>query len=275
LINGPHFPDLSHKLSQFSKTVDEKNWPAEVSAALIGSCTNSSYEDMTRAASIARQAIAKGLKAKTELIVTPGSEQIRATLERDGIIDVFKQLGATVAANACGPCIGQWRRANVKTGHRNSIVSSFNRNFPKRNDNNPETHSFLTSPEVVIAMSLAGSLKFNPATDSLADKDGKSFTLNPPAGEQLPTKGFDAGVDTYQAPPESGASVKIAVEDGSERIQLLAPFSKWDGKDFEDLPILIKCKGQCTTDHISAAGRWLSFRGHVDKLSDNTCMQTA
>ena len=295
-VNGPFTPDLSHKLTDFARAVRENNWPEPLSAALIGSCTNSSYEDMTRAASIAQQAYERGLKAKCELIITPGSEQIRATLERDGVLDVFRKAGATVASNACGPCIGQWRRADVKMGEKNSIISSFNRNFPRRNDNNPATHSFLTSPDVVISKAFAGKLSFNPLTDSLIDAYGQNFKLSPPSGQNLPQKGFDAGADTYQHPPADGSSVQIEVEAGSEKIKLLNAFPAWDGKDFMELPILIKCKGQCTTDRIlplgfffffffffaarvflyrvfadiSAAGKWLSYRGHLDNLSKNT-----
>jgi aconitate hydratase len=250
-VNGPFTPDLSNTVSNFKNAIHQNGWPENISAALIGSCTNSSYEDMTRAASIAQQAYEKGLKSKCELIITPGSEQIRATLERDGVLDVFRKVGATVASNACGPCIGQWRRADVKMGEKNSIISSYNRNFPKRNDNNPATHSFLTSPDIVISMAFAGKLSFNPMTDSLIGQDGSAFKFKAPVGEQLPQRGFDAGVDTYQHPPQDGSGVTIEVEPSSERIKLLDAFPAWDGKDFVDLPILIKCKGQCTTDRTS------------------------
>lgn len=247
-INGPFTPDLSTTVADFRGAVKKNNWPEPISAALIGSCTNSSYEDMTRAASIAKQALDQGLKAKCELIITPGSEQIRATLERDQVLEVFRKVGATVASNACGPCIGQWRRGGVQMGEKNSIISSYNRNFPKRNDNNPATHSFLASPDIVISMAFAGTLNFNPITDSLPGKDGKPFKFSAPAGEQLPKRGFDAGVDTYQHPPQDADTVRIEVEEGSERIKLLDAFPRWNGEDFVDLPVLIKCKGQCTTD---------------------------
>lgn len=268
-LNGPFTPDLAHPLSKFREAVASNKYPEELKVGLIGSCTNSSYEDMTRAASIAKQALSHGLKAKSQFLVTPGSEQIRATIERDGITDIFTQFGGVVLANACGPCIGQWKREDVKKGEANSILTSYNRNFTSRNDSNPATHAFVTSPDLVTAFSIAGSLNFNPEKDTLIGADGKPFKLEPPTGEELPTRGFDAGENTFQAPPPDGSSVTVVVDPNSQRLQLLSPFPKFDGKDLIDLPILIKVKGKCTTDHISAAGPWLKFRGHLDNISNN------
>ncbi|USP73095.1 Aconitate hydratase, mitochondrial [Curvularia clavata] len=268
-INGPFTPDLATPISKFKEAVKANKWPEELKVGLIGSCTNSSYEDMTRAASIAEDAMAHGLKAKSLFTVTPGSEQIRATIERDGQLKTFEEFGGMVLANACGPCIGQWDRRDVKKGEANSIVSSYNRNFTGRNDANPATHSFVTSPDLVVAMSIAGTLNFNPLTDELTGADGKKFKLKEPSGLGLPTRGYDPGQDTYQAPPEDRASVQVAVSPTSDRLQLLSPFSAWNGSDLKDLPILIKCQGKTTTDHISMAGPWLKYRGHLDNISNN------
>lgn len=268
-VNGPFTPDLANPIEKLGEEAVKNGWPTDIRVGLIGSCTNSSYEDMTRAASIAQQALDKGLKSKSAFTVTPGSEQIRATIERDGISKVFDEFGGVVLANACGPCIGQWDRKDVKKGEKNTIVTSYNRNFTGRNDANPQTHAFVTSPELVTALSIAGDLRFNPLTDELTGKDGKKFKLQPPSGDTLPQRGFDAGVDTYQAPPAEASSVQVDVDPKSNRLQLLEPFDKWDGKDLVDLPVLIKIKGKCTTDHISAAGPWLKYRGHLDNISNN------
>ena len=251
-INGPFTPDLATPISQFKEAVKVNKWPEELKVGLIGSCTNSSYEDMSRAASIARDALDHGIKAKSVFTVTPGSEQIRATIERDGQLQTLEEFGGMVLANACGPCIGQWDRRDVKKGEANSIISSYNRNFTGRNDANPATHAFVTSPDLVVAMTLAGTLNFNPLTDSLKDKDGKNFKLSPPTGEGLPSRGYDPGADTYQAPPGDRQAVSVAVSPDSDRLQILEPFKAWDGKDATDIPILIKCKGKTTTDHISS-----------------------
>jgi aconitate hydratase len=268
-INGPFTPDLGTPISKFAAAAKENGWPEELKVGLIGSCTNSSYEDFSRGAAIARDALNHGLKAKSAFFVTPGSEQIRATTQRDGQLQTFEEFGGVVLANACGPCIGQWDRKDVKKGEKNSILSSYNRNFTGRNDGNPATHSFVTSPDLVVALTIAGRLSFNPLTDTLKDKDGKEFKLSPPTGESLPAKGFDPGNNTYQAPPEDRASVQVAVSPTSDRLQVLQPFQPWDGKDATDMPILIKCKGKTTTDHISMAGPWLKYRGHLDNISNN------
>lgn len=268
-INGPFTPDLATPISKFSEAAKENNWPDELKAGLIGSCTNSSYEDMSRAASIARDALEHGVKAKSAFFVTPGSEQIRATIARDGQLQTFEEFGGIVLANACGPCIGQWDRQDVKKGEANSIISSYNRNFTGRNDGNPATHSFVTSPDLVVAMSIAGSLSFNPLTDKLKDKDGNEFQLTPPTGEGLPSRGYDPGNNTYQAPPADRTTVNVQVSPSSDRLQVLQPFNAWDGKDALDMPILIKAKGKTTTDHISMAGPWLKYRGHLDNISNN------
>jgi len=270
LINGPHSPDRAHKVGDaIGSAAQLNNWPLEISSALIGSCTNSSYEDITRAASVARQARAKGLKAKVELLITPGSEQIRATIERDGLLADLEAIGATVLANACGPCIGQWERSKEITSKPNTIVNSFNRNFPKRNDGSANTLSFVTSPDTVIALALAGRLDFDPTTDTITAPDGSQVTLEAPVGEVLPKKGYDAGNDTFIAPPSDGSAISVVVSPTSDRLQLLEPFSAWDGKDYLELPILMKAKGKCTTDHISAAGKWLVYRGHLENISGN------
>ncbi|XP_020624155.1 aconitate hydratase, mitochondrial-like [Orbicella faveolata] len=268
-VNGPFTPDLAHPISKLGSTAQEKGWPMDIRVGLIGSCTNSSYEDMTRAASIAQQALKHGLKSRSMFTVTPGSEQIRATIERDGIAETLREFGGTVLANACGPCIGQWNRKDVKMGEANTIVTSYNRNFTGRNDANPATHAFVTSPEMVTALSIAGDLSFNPESDSLTCPNGDSFKLESPYGDELPNKGFDPGEDTYQEPPVDSSSVTVDVNPQSNRLQLLTPFDKWDGKDLEDMTILIKVKGKCTTDHISAAGPWLKYRGHLDNISNN------
>lgn len=262
-LNGPFTPDLEWIIGdQIRGAVESQGYPDEISASLIGSCTNSSYEDMSRAANLCQQASAAGLKMKTPLYVTPGSEQIRATIARDGILETFEDAGATVLANACGPCIGQWDRQDMPEG-KNTIVTSYNRNFAKRNDGNPNTHCFVTSPELCVAWAFGGKLSFDPRTDSI---DG--FKFDPPSGDYLPEQGFDPGEDTYQAPDADGSGLKVVVDEKSERLQLLDPFKAWDKKDVEGT-VLIKAQGKCTTDHISMAGSWLRFRGHLDNISNN------
>ncbi|GJM43908.1 MAG: aconitate hydratase [Gemmatimonadota bacterium] len=267
-IVGPHTPDLAREISQMAADVDAQGYPEELKAALIGSCTNSSYEDISRAAHIARQAAAHGIRAKSEFLVTPGSDQIYATIQRDGQMDDLNAMGASVLANACGPCIGQWKRHN-EPGKANSILTSYNRNFPKRNDGNPDTLAFIGSPEIVTAMALAGTMKFNPLADTLTGADGKEFRLEPPTGDELPANGFLPDEKGFIPPSDQHRDLKIQVSPTSERLQLLTPFDPWDGKDFERLPLLLKAKGKCTTDHISPAGPWLRFRGHLDAISDN------
>ncbi|MEC8970881.1 MAG: aconitate hydratase [Actinomycetota bacterium] len=271
-INGPHTPDLARPVAELGAEAEREGWPMAVSAGLIGSCTNSSYEDITRAASIARDAVTKGLTARAPLLVTPGSEQVRATIERDGLLADFEALGARVLANACGPCIGQWDRQDMEDGVPNSIVTSYNRNFPKRNDGYATTHAFVTSPETVIALTIAGRLDFDPATDTLTNDAGEEVRLSVGAGEELPADGFDAGEETFQAPPEDGSSVEVAVSPTSDRLQLLSPFPAWDGADLADLTVLVKARGKCTTDHISMAGPWLRYRGHLENISGNVYM---
>ncbi|KAI1789673.1 aconitate hydratase [Ganoderma leucocontextum] len=268
-INGPFTPDLATPLSQFKKEVERNGWPSELKVGLIGSCTNSSYEDMTRSASIAKEAASHGLQTKSKFTVTPGSEQVRATIERDGVIGTFESVGGVVLANACGPCIGQWDRRDVKKGEANSIITSYNRNFTGRNDANPATHAFVASPDIVTAMTFAGDLRFNPVTDTLVGTDGKAFKFSAPSGNELPPRGYDPGENTFQPPPEDRFSVQVAVDLKSERLQLLKPFTPWDGKTPSDLPILIKVNGKCTTDHISAGGPWLKYRGHLENISQN------
>uniref|UniRef100_A0A6I8PSD6 Aconitate hydratase, mitochondrial n=1 Tax=Xenopus tropicalis TaxID=8364 RepID=A0A6I8PSD6_XENTR len=268
-INGPFTPDLANPVSEVGAVAEQKGWPLDIRVGLIGSCTNSSYEDMGRAAAVAKQALAHGLKCKSQFTITPGSEQIRATIERDGYAAVLRDVGGVVLANACGPCIGQWDRKDIKKGEKNTIVTSYNRNFTGRNDANPETHAFVTSPEIVTALSIAGTLKFDPEKDFLTGADGKKFKLQPPDADELPKSSFDPGQDTYQHPPKEGSSLKVDVSPTSQRLQLLEPFDKWDGKDLENMQILVKVKGKCTTDHISAAGPWLKFRGHLDNISNN------
>ncbi|XP_053325932.1 aconitate hydratase, mitochondrial [Spea bombifrons] len=268
-INGPFTPDLANPVSEVGAIAEQKGWPLDIRVGLIGSCTNSSYEDMGRAAAVAKQALAHGLKCKSLFTITPGSEQIRATIERDGYSAVLRDVGGVVLANACGPCIGQWDRKDIKKGEKNTIVTSYNRNFTGRNDANPETHAFVTSPEIVTALSIAGTLKFDPEKDFLTGADGQKFKLEPPDADELPKSSFDPGQDTYQYPPKKGSSQAVEVNPSSQRLQLLEPFDKWDGKDLENMQILIKVKGKCTTDHISAAGPWLKFRGHLDNISNN------
>lgn len=264
---GPHSPDAAHPVSTLKEQAKKNGWPTSLSAALIGSCTNSSYEDIGRATFVARQALAAGVKMKQPFLVTPGSTLIKNTIERDGQMEVLESAGATVLANACGPCIGQWKREDVKTGTPNTIVSSFNRNFRARNDSNPETLSFIGSPEIVMAMGLAGRLDFNPATDELETPSGKKIKLSPPEAPELPSKGFVADTEGYQKPRGKGIEVKVSPK--SDRLQLLQPFAPWSGKNLEGLLLLAKAKGKCTTDHISPAGPWLKYRGHLDNISDN------
>ena len=273
-INGPFTPDLATPISKFAEAAKANGWPEDLKVGLIGSCTNSSYEDMSRGASIARDALNHGIKAKTAFFVSPGSEQTRATVARDGQLSTFEEFGGVILANACGPCIGQWDRRDVKKGEANSIISSFNRNFTGRADGNPATHSFVTSPDMVVAMSIGGSLYFNPLTDKVKDKDGNEFLLAAPTGDGLPSAGYDPGVDTYQAPPKDRNTVTVQVSPTSDRLQILSPFPAWDGKDATDCPILIKAKGKTTTDHISMAGPWLKYRGHLDNISEN-CAQNS
>jgi aconitate hydratase len=269
-IVGPHTPDLARPISQMAEDVKKNNYLDNISVALIGSCTNSSYEDMSRAASMADQAKARGVKTKIPLLVTPGSEQIRATIERDGQMASLKDIGATVLANACGPCIGQWNRPELKKGEPNTIVTSYNRNFPGRNDGKRETMNFIGSPELIIALALGGRLSFNPLKDSLVAQDGSKFKLEPPKrAPEVPSKGFQKTEGIYIPPAKDPDSVEVIVSKNSERLQKLEPFSQWDKNDFVNLPVLVKAKGKCTTDHISPAGPWLFYRGHLDKLSDN------
>ena len=268
-INGPFTPDLATPLSEFGDAVRENGWPQKLEVGLIGSCTNSSYEDISRAASLAQQAIDKKLTTKSEYTITPGSEQVRFTVERDGFLDKFEKMGGVVLANACGPCIGQWARHSDDPNKKNSILTSFNRNFAKRNDGNPNTHSFVASPEIVTALAIAGDLTFNPMTDTLTNDDGQEVKLDEPTGLELPPKGFDVEDSGYKAPAEDGSSVEIIVNPDSKRLQLLTPFEPWDGENIMGMKVLIKAKGKCTTDHISMAGPWLRFRGHLDNISDN------
>ena len=269
-VVGPHTPDLARPVSRLREDVERHGYPPRVSVALIGSCTNSSYEDICRAADVAEQALAQGIEMTAPLLVTPGSEQIRATIERDGQLATLERLGATVLANACGPCIGQWDRREIRRGEENSILTSFNRNFPKRNDGNAATMAFMGSPEIVIALGLAGTLAFDPARDTLKGRDGKQVRLTPPAkAPDLPPGGFVRSREGYVAPAEDGAAVEIRVSEGSERLAILAPFEPWSGENFVEMPILLKARGKCTTDHISPAGPWLRYRGHLDRISDN------
>ncbi|MFA4923656.1 MAG: aconitate hydratase [Ignavibacteriaceae bacterium] len=269
MLNGPFTPDLAVPISKMKEVAKEKGYPEKLSVGLIGSCTNSSYEDIDRSASIAKQALAKGLKAKSQFTITPGSEQVRATIERDGQLKTFEDFGGVVLANACGPCIGMWKRMDNKTGEKNSIVTSFNRNFAKRNDGNPETLAFVASPELTTALAIAGTITFNPATDELVNAAGEKVKLDPPVGDELPLRGFDKGANVYIAPSSNGSNVEVKISPASERLQLLEPFSPWEEKDLEDLQILLKAKGKCTTDHISMAGPWLKYRGHLDNISNN------
>ncbi|WP_138476344.1 aconitate hydratase [Dyadobacter bucti] len=268
-VNGPFTPDLAWPLSKFATAVKENGWPEVLSVGLIGSCTNSSYEDVSRAASLAQQAVDKKLKVTSEYTITPGSEQVRYTVERDGFLDTFANIGGVVLANACGPCIGQWARHGAEKGEKNSIITSFNRNFSKRADGNPNTHSFVASPEIVTALAIAGRLTFNPLTDKLINTEGEEVMLDEPTGLELPARGFAVEDAGYQAPAEDGSKVQVLVSPTSDRLQLLEPFKEWEGTDLKGLKLLIKAKGKCTTDHISMAGPWLKFRGHLDNISNN------
>lgn len=268
-VNGPFTPDAAYPVSEFVKVVKEKGYPQKLEVGLIGSCTNSSYEDITRAASVARQATAKKLKAQAEFVITPGSELIRYTTERDGLLGDFEKIGGVVMANACGPCIGQWKRHTDDPERKNSIITSFNRNFAKRNDGNPNTHSFVASPEIVTAYAISGDLCFNPLTDYLVNEAGEKVKLDEPKGIELPVAGFDVKDPGFLAPPADGSAINIVVKPDSERLQLLEPFDAFKGADLLGLPLLIKAKGKCTTDHISMAGPWLRFRGHLDNISNN------
>lgn len=268
-LNGPFSPDRAWPLSKMKEATKGNNFPEELSVGLIGSCTNSSYEDIDRAASIARQAMAKGLKAKSEFIISPGSEQVRATIERDGQLKTLTDFGGVVMANACGPCIGMWHRMDNPENKRNSIVNSFNRNFAKRQDGNPDTLAFVASPEITTVLTLAGKITFNPETDSLKDAEGNEFKLESPFGDELPENGFVPDLKGYLAPLEDGSAVEVNINPSSDRLQFLERFNTWDGNDFNDMPLLIKAKGKCTTDHISMAGPWLKFRGHLDNISNN------
>jgi len=269
-MNGPFTPDAAIPLSKAKEIVPEKGYTDEVKVCMIGSCTNSSYEDMTRAASIVKQAKEHGIKTtKADFFIAPGSEQVRATITRDGVASTFESVGGLILANACGPCIGQWDRKDIKKGDLNSIITSYNRNFTARNDANPQTHAFVASPEIVTAMVFGGSLKFNPMKDEIVKPDGSKFKFQPPSGDALPPTGYDQGANVYQAPPEDRSNVQVIVDPNSQRLQLLTPFNKWNGEDYENLNILIKVKGKCTTDHISMAGPWLKYRGHLDNISNN------
>ncbi len=268
-VNGPYTPDAAFPISEFVKIVKEKDFPEKLEVGLIGSCTNSSYEDLTRAASVARQANEKDLEVQAEFIITPGSELVRYTTQRDGLLDDFRNIGGVVMANACGPCIGQWKRHTDDPLRRNSIITSFNRNFAKRNDGNPNTHGFVASPEIVTAMTIAGNLTFNPLTDKLQNRKGEWVSLDLPEGLELPDAGFEVQDAGYIAPLTESENVNIIVKEDSERLQLLQPFSEWNGEDLQGLRLLIKAKGKCTTDHISMAGPWLRFRGHLDNISNN------
>jgi aconitate hydratase len=268
-LNGPFTPDKAWPISKMKEAVKENNYPDKIEVALIGSCTNSSYEDIDRSASIAEQAMAKGLRSKSQFTVTPGSEQVRATIERDGQLKTLSDFGGVILANACGPCIGMWKRMDIKNGEKNTIVTSFNRNFAKRNDGNPQTLAFVASPELTTALAIAGSLSFNPLTDILENDKGEKVKLDPPVGEELPSKGFNPGESGFIPPAKDGSNVDVIVNPDSERLQLLTPFKPWDGNDLMDMPILLKAKGKCTTDHISMAGPWLRYRGHLDNISNN------
>jgi aconitate hydratase len=268
-INGPFTPDLATPVSKMKEVAEENGWPRKIEVGLIGSCTNSSYEDISRAVSLAQQVADKNLKTKAEFTITPGSEQVRYTIERDGFLKVFDKIGATVFANACGPCIGMWNRMGAEKQEKNTIIHSFNRNFAKRNDGNPNTFAFVASPELVTALAIAGDLGFNPLTDTLINEDGQEVRLDPPKGDELPSRGFAVEDAGYQAPAQDGSHVQILVDPNSKRLQLLDPFPSWEGTDLKGLKLLIKAKGKCTTDHISMAGPWLKFRGHLDNISNN------
>ncbi|RZK36249.1 MAG: aconitate hydratase, partial [Hymenobacter sp.] len=267
-VNGPFTPDAAWPISEFAAAVKEHGWPEKLEVGLIGSCTNSSYEDITRAASIAAQAVDKGLHVAAEFTITPGSELVRYTVARDGLLDTFAEMGGVVLANACGPCIGQWARHTDDPKRKNSIITSFNRNFAKRNDGNPNTHAFVASPEIVTAFAIAGDLTFNPLTDSLPGKNG-NVMFDEPTGVELPPRGFDVEDAGFQAPAADGSGVQVLVSPTSDRLELLEPFKQWEGTDLIGLRLLIKAQGKCTTDHISMAGPWLKFRGHLDNISNN------
>ncbi len=269
LVNGPFTPDKAWRISEFADAVRANGYPEEIRVALIGSCTNSSYEDIERATSIAQQALNKGLKAKSEFTITPGSEQVRATIERDGHLKTLTDVGGMVLANACGPCIGQWKRHDVQKGDKNSIITSFNRNFAGRNDANPDTHAFVASPEIVTAFALAGRLTFNPLTDTLVNENGELVKLDPPTGDELPKDGFTVEDSGYVPPAADGSAGQVSVDPASTRLQILEAFRPWDGLDISEVPVLLKAKGKCTTDHISPAGKWLAYRGHLDNISNN------
>ena len=268
-LNGPFTPDLATPISKMKEVAAANGWPTKVEVGLIGSCTNSSYEDISRAVSLAKQVSEKNLKTKAEYMITPGSEQVRYTIERDGFLDVFDQIGAKVFANACGPCIGMWDRMGAEKQEKNTIVHSFNRNFAKRADGNPNTYAFVGSPELVTALAIAGDLTFNPLTDTLINENGEAVMLDAPTGDELPTRGFAVEDAGYQAPAADGSSVEVKVAANSSRLQLLDPFAAWEGTNLNNLKLLIKAKGKCTTDHISMAGPWLKFRGHLDNISNN------
>ncbi|MDE3247863.1 MAG: aconitate hydratase, partial [Bacteroidota bacterium] len=268
-LNGPFTPDLATPISKMKEAAAANGWPTKVEVGLIGSCTNSSYEDISRAVSLARQVAEKDLVVKSEYTITPGSEQVRFTIERDGFLDVFNKIGARVFANACGPCIGMWDRVGAEKAEKNTIVHSFNRNFAKRADGNPNTYAFVASPELVTALAIAGDLTFNPLTDTLTNAKGQQVKLDPPSGDELPAKGFSVDDPGFQAPAADGSSVVVKVDPKSNRLQLLDPFAAWEGTDLKGLKLLIKAKGKCTTDHISMAGPWLKFRGHLDNISNN------
>jgi aconitate hydratase len=268
-VVGPHTPDLDRKVSELARIAEGEGYPLDISAALVGSCTNSSYEDIGRAAHVARQASAAGLRVRTPLMITPGSEQVRATIERDGYLADLEAIGATVLANACGPCIGQWHRDDIAPGEVNTIVSSFNRNFPARNDGNASTLSFIASPETVVGFALTGRLDVDFLHDPIPTDDGREVRLDPPSADELPGSGFDAGESGYIPPADDGSSVEVIVDPNSDRLELLDAFPAWDGNDYEGLQVLMKAVGKCTTDHISPAGKWLKYRGHLDNISGN------
>ena len=268
-INGPFTPDLATPVLEMRTVAKENGWPSKVEVGLIGSCTNSSYEDISRSASIAQQAVENGLIAKSKFTITPGSEQVRYTIERDGFIKTFEDLGTKIFTNACGPCIGQWAREGAEKQEKNSIVHSFNRNFAKRADGNPNTHAFVASPELVTAIAIAGDLTFNPAKDTLLNNDGEIVKFQEPNGSELPDKGFDVKDNGYQAPAKNGEDIEVIINPSSERLQFLKPFEEWNGKNISGVNLLIKTKGKCTTDHISMAGPWLRLRGHLDNISNN------
>ena len=271
-INGPFTPDAACPISEFAEKVRANGYPQRMEVGLIGSCTNSSYQDLSRAASLARQVKAKGLKMAAQLIINPGSEQIYCTAKRDGMIADFEAVGGVIMTNACGPCIGQWKRVTDDPLRANSIVTSFNRNFAKRADGNPNTHAFVASPELAMALAIAGDLCFNPLTDSLTNEKGEQVKLDAPVGDTLPDKGFTVDDNGYVAPAADGKDIEVSIDPDSKRLQRLAPFAAWDGKDLTDMPLLIKTQGKCTTDHISMAGPWLRFRGHLENISDNMLM---